>query len=115
MGEDGWSCVGSPNQLADETATHLDLAGYSICLARSGEQVYALKDECSHGQVRLSEGEVEAGFVECWMHGSRFDLGTGVPTGPPALTPVPVYPVRVVGGVMEVQLPSDGNEVVAHA
>ena len=68
-----------------------------MCLARSKGEVFALFDECSHAEVPLSEGEVEDGTVECWLHGSRFDLRTGKPTGLPATEPVPVYPVRVDG------------------
>ncbi len=68
--------------------------------------MHALLDECSHGQVALSDGDVEDGFVECWLHGSRFDLLTGKPTGPPATAPVPIYPVRITGGVIEVALPA---------
>ena len=40
----------------------------------------------------LSEGEVDGGAIECWLHGSCFDLRTGKPTGLPAFEPVPVYP-----------------------
>ena len=35
--------------------------------------------------------------IECWLHGSRFDLRTGKPTGLPATEPVAVYPVTVQG------------------
>jgi 3-phenylpropionate/trans-cinnamate dioxygenase ferredoxin subunit len=45
----------------------------------------------------LSEGDVEGCEIECWLHGSRFDLRTGKPSGPPATEPVPVYAVRVDG------------------
>ena len=45
----------------------------------------------------LSEGEVDGCTIECWLHGSRFDLRTGQPSGPPATDPVPVYPVQVEG------------------
>ena len=45
----------------------------------------------------LSEGEVDDSTVECWLHGSRFDLRTGKPTGLPATEPVPVYPVKIDG------------------
>lgn len=109
MGEEGWLCVGRLDQLAEETAAHVDLAGYSVCVARSAGVVYAFKDECSHGQVLLSEGEVEGGFVECWMHGSRFDMASGVPTGPPAVMAVPVYPARVVADLIEVRVPETGT------
>jgi 3-phenylpropionate/trans-cinnamate dioxygenase ferredoxin subunit len=59
--------------------------------------VHALRDICSHADVALSEGEVDGCTLECWLHGSRFDLRTGEPSGPPAVTPVPVYLVRVEG------------------
>lgn len=49
----------------DDSAVHADLAGHPVCLAGSGRVVHALLDECSHGQVALSEGDVEDGFVEC--------------------------------------------------
>jgi len=59
--------------------------------------LYAINDVCSHGSVSLADGEVEGTTVECWLHGSSFDLRTGVPTGLPATRPVPVYPVTVDG------------------
>jgi 3-phenylpropionate/trans-cinnamate dioxygenase ferredoxin subunit len=58
---------------------------------------HAIGDLCSHGQVSLSDGEVEGCFIECWLHGSQFDLRTGVPAALPALRPVPVFPVIVDG------------------
>lgn len=92
------------SDLPDEGAIHLELSGVPICLARSMGAVHALLDECSHGQVALSDGEVADGVVECWLHGSSFDLATGVPTGPPAIVPVPVFSVRVVADVIEVAI-----------
>lgn len=60
-------------------------------------ELHAISDICSHGAVSLSDGEVEGCTIECWLHGSRFDLRTGKPLSPPAVTPVPVYPVTVDG------------------
>ena len=60
-------------------------------------ELHAISDICSHGAVSLSDGEVEGCTIECWLHGSRFDLRTGKPTGPPAVRAVPVYPVTVDG------------------
>lgn len=59
--------------------------------------LHAISDVCSHGQVSLSDGEIEGRTVECWLHGSRFDLRTGKPLSPPAVRPVPVYPLTVDG------------------
>jgi 3-phenylpropionate/trans-cinnamate dioxygenase ferredoxin subunit len=55
-------------------------------------------------EVPLSEGEVYDHTIECWLHGSCFDVRTGVPTGPPATVPVPVYPVKIEDGDVYVAL-----------
>ncbi len=64
-------------------------------MARDGDEVFAIQDQCSHAAVALSEGEVDDCTVECWLHGSRFDLRTGKPTGLPATEPVATFPVDV--------------------
>ena len=78
-----------------------------IALVRDGEDFYAIRDECSHATIALSEGDVEGCFIECWLHGSTFDLRTGEPTTLPAFEPVAVYPVRVEGAdlLVDVQNP----------
>ncbi|MBK8459785.1 MAG: non-heme iron oxygenase ferredoxin subunit [Micropruina sp.] len=62
-----------------------------------GGEVFAIADSCSHAEVPLSEGDVEDCMLECYLHGSRFDLRTGLPLELPATSPVPVYPVRIEG------------------
>jgi 3-phenylpropionate/trans-cinnamate dioxygenase ferredoxin subunit len=74
------------------------VAGIPVAVVRdSAGGVHAIRDICSHADVALSEGEVDGCTLECWLHGSRFDLRTGQPSGPPAVTPVPVYLVLVEG------------------
>ncbi len=89
--------VAALSELPEEGAIRIDLGERQICLARSGGQVYAVGDVCTHADVSLSEGDVEDGSVECWLHGSKFDLRTGAPTGLPAVKPVPTYPVTIEG------------------
>ncbi len=92
------------SELPEEGAVRIDLAGTPVCVARSGGRVFAVSDICSHADVSLAEGEVEDGHVECWLHGSRFDLATGKPTGLPATRPIPTYPVTVEGDDVLVQM-----------
>ncbi len=87
-----------------EGALRVVLDGIPLCIARSGGEVFAVSDVCSHADVSLSEGDVEDGTVECWLHGSRFDLRTGAPTGLPATKPVATYPVTVEGDDVLVKL-----------
>ena len=93
-------------ELPDEGAIRVELGGQPVCVARSGGEVYALRDVCSHAEVPLSEGDVEDGAIECWLHGSLFDLRTGQPSGLPATKPVPTYAVTVEGDDVLVQMES---------
>jgi 3-phenylpropionate/trans-cinnamate dioxygenase ferredoxin subunit len=68
-----------------------------VAVAHDGDDWYAIYDECSHAAIPLSEGELEGTEIECWLHGSRFDLRTGKPTNLPATEPVAIYPVKVEG------------------
>lgn len=60
--------------------------------------VHAIGDTCSHGEISLSEGFVEDDTLECWAHGSKFELATGTPKNFPAFEPVPVYTVTISEG-----------------
>ena len=81
------------------TAVRAEIDDTPIALVHTDtEEVFAIYDECSHAAVALSEGEVDGCTLECWLHGSRFDLKSGAPTGPPATVPVPVYPVEIRDG-----------------
>jgi 3-phenylpropionate/trans-cinnamate dioxygenase ferredoxin subunit len=82
-----------------------DVDGTQIALVHAeDDNFYAVYDECSHASIPLSEGEVDDCTLECWLHGSRFDLRTGAPTGLPATEPVPVYPVEIRDGDVYVSL-----------
>jgi len=83
------------NDLMDSRPQLVHLAGEDIVLVRQGDEVFALSDVCTHADVSLSTGDVIGGAIECWLHGSRFDLRTGEPTGPPAWQPVQTFPTAV--------------------
>ena len=92
-----WTRVATLSEIADDTALPVQVPDDDVCLARSRGQLYAIRDECSHGHVALSDGDVANATIECVMHGSRFDLRTGRALTPPAVHSVAVYQVRVVG------------------
>jgi 3-phenylpropionate/trans-cinnamate dioxygenase ferredoxin subunit len=86
------------------SALRVEVDGLDVAIVRDGEDFYAIEDECSHASVALSEGDIDGCEIECWMHGSRFDLRTGKPLGPPATEPVPVFPVQITGDDVLVDL-----------
>ncbi|MBG6238014.1 3-phenylpropionate/trans-cinnamate dioxygenase ferredoxin subunit [Mycetocola sp. CAN_C7] len=64
----------------------------------SNNEIHAIGDTCTHGDISLSEGFVEGDTLECWAHGSQFSLLTGKPQSLPAYEPVPVYIVELADG-----------------
>ena len=88
----------SVDDVKPETAYAAEVDGVEVAVVQSGGQFFAIADQCSHAAIQLSEGDVEAGEIECYLHGSRFDLRTGEPLGLPATEPVAVYPCQVAGG-----------------
>jgi 3-phenylpropionate/trans-cinnamate dioxygenase ferredoxin subunit len=99
-------------EIEPSTARKVTVDGREIALVRIDDDVYALGDTCSHDDVSLSEGYVDADDcrIECWRHGAMFDLATGEPTTLPAIRPVPVYDVAVVDGrvVLTIEAASSG-------
>jgi len=86
------------DDVPEGTALRVELDdGTPVAVVHTEGEWFAIYDECSHAEVPLSEGEIDGCTLECWLHGSRFDLRTGDPSGPPATRPVPVYPVSVEG------------------
>ena len=77
----GWS------ELVDGAALRVVVDGRPVALVRIGERVYAIDDVWSHAEVSLSEGDVdvEECALECWKHGSLFDLETGEALTLPAI------------------------------
>ena len=107
---DGLIRVCSLADIDKGAAISADIDGTAIAIVHADDDaVYAVRDECSHASIALSEGEVDGCAIECWLHGSRFDLRTGKPTGLPATQPVAVYAVRVEGDDLLVDVTSPTN------
>ena len=81
--------------------------GAYVGVYNCGGQLYAIEDRCSHDDGPLCEGEWDESTctVVCPRHGSAFDLQTGQPLSLPAYVPVETYPVKIVDGVVRVELP----------
>ncbi|MEX2274502.1 MAG: non-heme iron oxygenase ferredoxin subunit [Actinomycetota bacterium] len=90
----------STSDVPEGDAKRFEIDGREIAVANLGDKGFRVIDaECSHAHYYLDEGEVdvEDETIECPKHGSTFDLETGRPTTLPAIVPVDVYPVKIEG------------------
>jgi len=69
-------------------------------------EFYALEDRCSHDDGPLCEGDFDAeeGVAICPRHGANIDIRSGRALTLPAVEPVNTFPVRVVDGIVKVQV-----------
>ena len=75
----------------------IDHNGVAVCVARVGDEVFAIEDTCTHSEASLSEGEITGTKIECWLHGAEFDLRTGEALTPPATAPLKTFSVKRSG------------------
>lgn len=87
--------LGSVADIPLGSVRRYDIDGLAVVVAHTDEGMYALEDRCSHADVALSEGELEGCLLECWLHGSAFDVRTGEPQSLPAITAVRTFAVQV--------------------
>ncbi len=87
----------SIDDIEPDSAIRVDVAGHRLAVVRCEDDVYVIGDRCTHADISLAEGEVDCfeRTVECWKHGSTFDLRTGEPTVLPATRPTPTYEVTL--------------------
>lgn len=72
--------------------------GVPVVLANVEGTMCALRDQCSHDDLPLSDGELEGNEVVCLYHGARFDACSGARKTLPAIGPVQSFPVEIRDG-----------------
>ena len=72
----------------------VEVNGTAVCVARVGDEVFAVADTCTHSDASLSEGEVSGFKIECWLHGAEFDLRSGAALTPPATQALQSFKVQ---------------------
>jgi len=88
---------------------------YPVAIVKdSMGEIHAIGDTCSHADISLAEGEVEGCAIECWGHGSQFDLRNGQPLQLPAYDPVPVFAVELDGDDVYVDVTNVVNGAPVH-
>jgi nitrite reductase/ring-hydroxylating ferredoxin subunit len=98
-----WHDVGDPADFPDGDVAAVVADGIDIAVFRCGDELFALKDKCTHGRAKLSEGFIEDDCVECPLHQGKFAIRTGEPMSEPVVKAVKSFPVRVVAGRVLIQ------------
>lgn len=89
-------------------AIRVKIGDLAVAIVRTkADEVFALDDKCSHGEISLSEGFVDNETIECWAHGAKFSLATGEALTLPAFEPVAKYEVIIDNGDIFLEIDAD--------
>ena len=92
-----WTKAALLSELKDKCMLGRDIGGEDIALYWVDETAYATHNVCTHAYARLSDGYLNGDCVECPIHQALFNIKTGEAVTAPALTPIRIYPCKVEG------------------
>jgi 3-phenylpropionate/trans-cinnamate dioxygenase ferredoxin component len=96
--------VGKVNSVIENKFFKISTRDTEICLTKIGSDIYAFEDICSHDGESISEGKLENNCIVCPRHLAKFDLKTGEALCMPATEPIRIFPVRIVGDEIELEM-----------
>ena len=83
----------------------VEIEGSPIVIFNIAGQYFSIADVCSHDDGPVGEGSLEGYNITCPRHGAQFDVRTGKVMQMPAVVDIPAYPVRIVGGMIQLGVP----------
>jgi 3-phenylpropionate/trans-cinnamate dioxygenase ferredoxin subunit len=89
--------VAKVNEVEEGAVKVVRVVDVPIGLTKIDGEFFAFADVCTHDDGPVAEGELDEYIIECPRHGAKFDIRTGKARQLPAVTPIPVYAVRVEG------------------
>ena len=77
-----------------------EINGVAVLIARTSHGIFAIENRCSHALQALEGGKMKAVHIFCPLHGVRFDMRDGCPSGSLTDKAIRTWPVSVVDGVI---------------
>ena len=99
--------VAKISEVPPGTRKLVDFEEVTVALFNLEGQFYCIEDVCTHDGGPVAEGELDGFTIECPRHGALFDIRDGAVLSMPAVTPVPIYEVKVEGDDIFVESPDE--------
>ena len=99
-----WTTVAASGDVEEGGLLEVDNRGEPVVIARRGSGLYAFEGYCTHEECPLSEGQFTDFEIECYCHGSYFDIRTGEALVGPAVESLETYRTREQDGEIQVEM-----------
>ena len=97
-----WVAAGDVATITRSRKTVIDVDGYEVFVLAHDGNLYAFQNRCIHKQRELARGVVLNGKLVCPGHQWAFELESGYEAIKEECQPM--FPVRVVDGIVEVDV-----------
>ena len=108
MSGQAFTAVAAVQEIKEKTFSTFEIEGTGIVICRFRDEYFAIENRCSHAQSTFDDGRMRGYRIMCPLHGATFDIRDGSCTGAPARKPICSFPLRIVGGVIEVAIAPAG-------
>ncbi len=106
MSDAGFVAVCSTEDVEEKGFKCFVLEDTAVVICRFRDEYFAVENLCSHALATFDDGRMRGYRLMCPLHGATFDIRDGSATGAPATRPIRSYPLRVVDGMIEVDVSS---------
>jgi 3-phenylpropionate/trans-cinnamate dioxygenase ferredoxin subunit len=104
MAAENWIEVATTADVPAGGNRSYSVSGQEILIVRTTTGTYAIENMCSHQLQKLEGGKTKGVHIFCPAHGVRFDMRTGCPAGTLTKKPVKVWPAKIEGEAILVNL-----------
>ena len=79
------------NDIKNDDMLQVSINGENYLVAKINDRFFVTSDMCTHEDAELTMGCLKGTTVKCPLHGSYFDLTSGLALNEPAEDPISVY------------------------
>ena len=83
------------NDIDNDDMMQITVNNQNYLVAKINDRLYVTEDMCTHEDAELTMGCLSGTKVKCPLHGSYFDLNTGIALNEPADEPIKTYETMI--------------------
>jgi len=99
-----WQDLIAVAELEQGWITPVTLGARRLAVYDAPSGVHVSQALCSHAGANLCDGYFDGHVIECPLHQGAFDVRDGRAVCAPTTRPIKVFPARVVGGMVQIQV-----------
>ncbi|WP_017300919.1 FAD-dependent oxidoreductase [Nodosilinea nodulosa] len=103
------AAVCKTHELLEGDLRQVQVGETAVLLARSADGFYALGAVCPHAGAPLAKGLLHGQRLVCPWHMASFNVQTGLQCEPPGLDSLSLYPLRIEGDDVVVEVPEPSS------